>query len=365
MDAATVTIDAGTDVLLGSTLGAVSLLSTGQTQLSAGGRILSSVPAGNGLIDAGALSALAGDTIDFTNVDLIVHAGVATPVVGGPGVGDAAMITELFNLGAIPSSALDPNLALVAPNGISLGFVDFFGDYIYLKSDTLTLNQSIGTWLPATDPVPGTVNPDVVVQMQPFDAARPIGVEALPPSSPVAGTTYFTNSGHFSRFPGTSLMVGGSLFGGAASIGQGGSINIGGQNFLLATSGTATGLGNIVSTGLVGSVGAVSPPPTSPPTTSPPPTTTTTTSTSPVSTVVQQTTATTNTTEPTTTTITEETVEANVPADESTTTTPSGEEPATSDSPPVEEPIDMVALLEQQPLIEGQVEVNGTVLTCQ
>ena len=90
-----------------------------------------------------------------------------------------------------------------------------------------------------------------------------------------------------------------------------------------------------------------------------------TTSTSPVSTVVQQTTATTNTTEPTTTTITEETVEANVPADESTTTTPSGEEPATSDSPPVEEPIDMVALLEQQPLIEGQVEVNGTVLTCQ
>jgi hypothetical protein len=94
MDAATVTIDAGTDVLLGSTLGSVNLVSTGQTQLSAGGRILSSVAAGNGLIDAGALSALAGNTIDFGNLDLIVHNGVATPVVGGPGVGDPALITE-------------------------------------------------------------------------------------------------------------------------------------------------------------------------------------------------------------------------------------------------------------------------------
>ena len=43
MDAATLTIDAGTDMTLGGSLGAVSLVSTGQTQLSAGGRILSSV----------------------------------------------------------------------------------------------------------------------------------------------------------------------------------------------------------------------------------------------------------------------------------------------------------------------------------
>jgi hypothetical protein len=367
MDAATVTIDAGTDVLLGSTLGSVNLVSTGQTQLSAGGRILSSVAAGNGLIDAGALSALAGNTIDFGNLDLIVHNGVATPVVGGPGVGDPALITELFNLGAIPSSALDPNLALVAPNGISLGFVDFFGDYLYLKSDTLTLNQAIGTWLPSTDPVPGTVNPNVVVQMQPFDTAQAIAVEDAAPTSPLAGTTYFTNSGHFSRFPGTSIMVGGSAFGGAIGIGQNGSVNIGGQNFLAATTATVSGIGNIVSTGLVGVAGTTAPPPppppTSPPTTSPPPTTTTT-STSPVSTVVQQTTTTTNPTDPMSTTITEETVEANVPLDETQTAQAPGEEPTTSDTPPIDEPIDMVALLEQQPLIEGQVEVNGTVLTC-
>jgi hypothetical protein len=83
-----------------------------------------------------------------------------------------------------------------------------------------------------------------------------------------------------------------------------------------------------------------------------------------VSTVVQQSTTTTNPTDPTSTTITEETVEANVPLDETQTAQTPGEEPTTSDTPPIDEPIDMVALLEKQPLIEGQVEVNGTVLTC-
>jgi hypothetical protein len=211
------------------------------------------------------------------------------------------------------------------------------------------------------------VNPNVVVQMQPFDTAQAIAVEDAAPTSPLAGTTYFTNSGHFSRFPGTSIMVGGSAVGGAIGLGQNGSVNIGGQNFLAATTATVSGIGNIVSTGLVGVAGTTAPPPppppTSPPTTSPPPTTTTT-STSPVSTVVQQSTTTTNPTDPTSTTITEETVEANVPLDETQTAQTPGEEPTTSDTPPIDEPIDMLALLEKQPLIEGQVEVNGTVLTC-
>ena len=70
-----------------------------------------------------------------------------------------------------------------------------------------------------------------------------------------------------------------------------------------------------------------------------------------VNTVSQQTST---PTDPTSSTITEETVEANVPTEEQTETetTPDG-------------PVDMVALLERQPLVDGQVEVNNVVLSCQ
>jgi len=88
----------------------------------------------------------------------------------------------------------------------------------------------------------------------------------------------------------------------------------------------------------------------------PPPTTTTTPPPEPVNTgvvntVVQQTTT---PTDPTGSSIPEETVQANVPPEEETGTEP------TPDEPP-----DIIAMLEQQPLIDGQVEVNNTVLTCQ
>ena len=70
-----------------------------------------------------------------------------------------------------------------------------------------------------------------------------------------------------------------------------------------------------------------------------------------MNTVVQQTTS---PTDPAGSAIPEETVQANVPTEEQTgsETTPEG-------------PVDVIAMLEQQPLIDGQVEVNNTVLTCQ
>jgi hypothetical protein len=152
----------------------------------------------------------------------------------------------------------------------------------------------------------------------------------------LAGTTYFTQADHFGRFPGTSLLLGGSSFAGPMLIGQNGTVNIGSKNFLGLTFGQVTGAGNIVSTGLVSLVG-----------TTPPPTTT-----GGVTTVVQQTT--TNPLDPTNTTITEETVDANLPS----------EEEAGTDDTDLEEPFDFIALLEEQPLVDGQIESNGMVLAC-
>ena len=132
------------------------------------------------------------------------------------------------------------------------------------------------------------------------------------------------------------------MLNGSVAIGSNGIVNIGGQNFLVATNGTVTGIGNIVSTGLVGIAGVIPPPPG----------TTVPITTGGVTTVVQQTT---DPTDPGVTPITEETVQTNLPPEEQTGT----------DTTPLEDPIDFIALLEQQPLVQGQVEVNTTVLACQ
>jgi len=156
-------------------------------------------------------------------------------------------------------------------------------------------------------------------------------------------------------------MAGGSLYGGSSTIGSNGIVNIGGQNFLLTTTGAVSGAGNIVSTGLIGIAGSAPPsiPPTTPPTTPP----TGPVNTGVVNTVVQQTTS---PTDPAGSTIPEETVQSNVPPEEQTgteTTVPPEEQTGTETTP--EGPVDPIAMLEQQPLIGGQVEVNNTVLTCQ
>jgi hypothetical protein len=257
------------------------------------------------------------------------------------------MLQQLTDLGGtVPT---EPSVAYFATAGtLTLGTFDYFGDYLYLQADQVVLNNQINTYTPGSEALP-TINPDVIIQMLPYTSGRAITVESVMPLSPVAGTTYFTNSDHFQKFPGTSLFVGGAAYGGAVAVGQNGQVDIGGQNFLVASTSTVSGTENIVTTGL-SNVVTTSPTPPPPP----PPAPTEPVNTGTVNTVVQQTTTTTSPTETTTTTITEETVEANTPLEE---------EESTETLP--EEPIDMVAALEEQPLVDGQVEVNGTVLTCQ
>lgn len=256
------------------------------------------------------------------------------------------MLSALSGLGGVAPTTGLANAVFQAPNGVTLGSFDFFGDYLYLISDQVTLTQAINTYTPGSETLP-VINPNVVVQFSPFTPGRAIAVEHSLPTSTEAGTTYYTNLDHFQRFPGTSIFVGGTAYGGAVNIGQNGVINIGGQNFLVSTGGALIGAGNILSTGIVGANGIlVSGPATSPPTV---PITT-----GGVTTVVQQANPT-DPTDPGGTTITEETVQTNLPTEEQTLT----------DTTPLEDPIDFIALLEQQPLVQGEVLVNTTMLTCQ
>jgi len=323
--------------------GDARLTSGGFMLLSAGNMVTSNDGNTPQLIDANSLTAEGVNGVGLSFVDqLFVHNGPAQVGPSGTPIGDPDMLQQLTDLGGTAPLSSTPNAAFISSAGeVKLGNTIFFSDYIYLKADTLTLTQPVSTFLPGSEGSPA-LHPDVVVQMLPFDPARPIGIEQAPLSSPVAGTTYYTTSGHFGRFPGTSIFTGGTLYTGAANIGTGGIVNVGGQNFLLATGGSVTGAGNIVSTGLIGITG-FSPPPTTPP--SGP------VNTGAVNTVVQQTTS---PTDPAGSTIPEETVQSNVPPEEQTgtETTPEG-------------PVDPIAILEQQPLIGGQVEVNNTVLTCQ
>jgi hypothetical protein len=272
---------------------------------------------------------VAGDRIDLT---------LASPHVGVfPGYslsefGDPTMLSQLASLGVTTPSLSIPNGTFIAPNEIKFGLLEFWGDYLYLQSNQITFTQDVLTLNPETF----LTNENVIVQMLPYSPNQTISIESVMPSSMLAGTTYFTQADHFGRFPGTSLLLGGSSFAGPMLIGQNGTVNIGSKNFLGLTFGQVTGAGNIVSTGLVSLVG-----------TTPPPTTT-----GGVTTVVQQTT--TNPLDPTNTTITEETVDANLPSEEETGT----------DDTDLEEPFDFIALLEEQPLVDGQIESNGMVLAC-
>jgi len=311
-------------------------------------------------IDADALTVLAGDRIDLANVTLVTHNGYDVATLAG----DSAMLDAYAAYGGnVPGSGY-ANAVFIAPNEVRLGNYDFYGDYLYLKSDLVTLNNTIDTWLPGSEGSP-IVNPDVIIQMQPYSSGLAVGVEDQMPTSPMPGTTYYTNADHFSRFPGTSLFVGGAGYDGAVAIGQDGMIDIGGQNFLVASTAPITGAGNILTTGLSNVAGSLAPPPPPPPPPAPTPTTEPLppVNTGVVNTFVQQTTSTTPT-ETSATSVPQETVEANVPPEEQVEASTSSEEDSEVEPMP-DAPVDMIAALESQPLVDGQVEVNGAVLTCQ
>jgi len=319
---------AGDDTL---TLNGATIVSdTGRVLLNAGSGVTTAATT----IEANAIEVYGGSSggdVDLALAQLTVHDGFGRP-------GDSAMLQQLTDLGGtVPT---EPSVAYFAAAGtLTLGAFDYFGDYLYLQADQVVLNNPINTYTPGSEALP-TINPDVIIQMLPYTSGHAIAVESVMPLSPVAGTTYFTNSDHFQKFPGTSLFVGGTAYGGAVAAGQNGQVDIGGQNFLVASTSTISGTENIITTGL-SNVATTSP---SPPPTDP-------INTGVVNTLVQ---STPTPTDPTGDAIPEETVEAMVPTEEQTDSETTPEEPA-----------DMIAMLEEQPLVDGTIEVNNTVLTCQ
>jgi hypothetical protein len=211
-------------------------------KLEAGGSILIDYPTD---IWGYGVAMIAGDRIDLTlaNPHVGVFSGPAPSL--GSSFGDPVMISQMNALLGTSSTAV-PEGIFIAPNEIKFGLLEFWGDYLYLQSNQITFTQDVLTLNPETF----LTNENVIVQMLPYSPNQTISIESVMPSSMLAGTTYFTQADHFGRFPGTSLLLGGSSFAGPMLIGQNGTVNIGSKNFLGLTFGQVTGAGNIVSTGL-------------------------------------------------------------------------------------------------------------------
>jgi hypothetical protein len=101
---------------------------------------------------------------------------------------------------------------------------------------------------------------DFLAQFTAYTAVMPIAVEQVRPAS-VTGVA-FTVSEHFSKWPGTTLIIGNSRIdnspaAGDITVGSNGTVDIGDQNILFATGGRVSGLSNLRSTGFVGELNPV------------------------------------------------------------------------------------------------------------
>ena len=94
---------------------------------------------------------------------------------------------------------------------------------------------------------------DFLAQFTTFDPAMDIVVE----DDPVNGAANFTNSQHFSKLPGTTILLGSESLPsgpqlGSILVGPNGLINFRNQNFLVATKGISRVSPNVTSKGFIG-----------------------------------------------------------------------------------------------------------------
>ena len=66
-------------------------------------------------------------------------------------IGDPELLATLAALGGVRPLSDLPNAAFIAGDQLTLGNFDFFGEYLYLRSDRVTLNSVVGTWLPGSE----------------------------------------------------------------------------------------------------------------------------------------------------------------------------------------------------------------------
>jgi len=148
-----------------------------------------------------------------------------------------------------------PNAIFRAQNGIELA-----GGLVMLDPDTPYVIFATDGYLELGPGVfsESSIGNEFLAQFTAFSPKAKIHVEdALPPVLFGDGPV-FTNRDHFSKLPGTTMILGnlGPSFAsphvGGISVGQNGKIDIGHQNILFSTLGGTVGAGNIVSTGFIG-----------------------------------------------------------------------------------------------------------------
>ncbi|MGE3773429.1 MAG: beta strand repeat-containing protein, partial [Gammaproteobacteria bacterium] len=149
-----------------------------------------------------------------------------------------------------------PNAIFRAQNGIEIAeglvFLDPDTPYVVFMTDgTLALGPGVFS--------ESSIGNEFLAQFSSYSPKATIHVENSTPLLPFGDGPTFTNHDHFSKLPGTTMIIGnlglpGLPHVGGITIGRNGKIDIGDQNILFSTAGTTTGIGNIVSTGFIGEV---------------------------------------------------------------------------------------------------------------
>lgn len=151
-----------------------------------------------------------------------------------------------------------PNAVFRAQNGLvfadGLAFLDPDSPYVVFMTDG-TLDLGPGVYGESS------IGNEFLAQFSAYSPNAVIHVEDATPLTLFGDGPVFTNRDHFSKLPGTTMIIGNlglpvAPHLGGIAIGRNGKIDIGHQNILFSTGGGTTGIGNIVTTGFIGEVAA-------------------------------------------------------------------------------------------------------------
>jgi filamentous hemagglutinin family protein len=222
-----------------------------------------------GTITANAVAFHAGKDLTLSSTDVSVGSGIvpldATTVNGNAALkamladtafaatlsGDPALTAGLAAGGISPNSPA-PNATFIAGGAVSLGGLTMKGGYLYLQGASVSLGSAV------------TAPKGLVVQVAPSTVTGTTDLEGKGASG---ANMNLNDTGFLDQFgDGITIVLGASGQSGAISLGNNGTFDIGSDNLILDTSGTVTGLGNVISTGIVSSLesllGSAVPPPT-------------------------------------------------------------------------------------------------------
>jgi hypothetical protein len=166
----------------------------------------------------------------------------ADPAFAAAVTGDPTLLGGLAAAGLSPAAPA-PNAVFQAGSSVTLGTLNLTGSYLYLQAGSITL---LG---------PVTLPTGAVVQFTPNGAVGSTDAEG---AGATGADLNLNNNGLFNVFPdGITLVLGGAGQSGDVTLGSRGPFHIGSDNLIVDTSGTVTGLGNVISTGQVVSLASL------------------------------------------------------------------------------------------------------------